>query len=130
MARSRPGQRAQNRIAIFAAQEAQTPIAAHDLEIAGAERGALAAVMKVDRTEFVHRGDPRYRRDQRRNLRIDRRMLSGAGRDIRPDVEIRAKLRVQPERDGLAETADHDPHARHHRNGGCQRRDHDRCPRE
>ena len=92
-------QRAQNRIAIFAAQEAQTPVTAHDLEIAGAERGALAAIMKVDRTEFVHRGDPRDRRDQWRE-RPDRapdarRRPAGhpAGRRDRREAACRARAR-------------------------------------
>ena len=52
------GKRAQDGVAIFAGQEAQAAIAADDVEIAGAERGAFAAEVEFQGVKQVDGRDP------------------------------------------------------------------------
>ena len=126
------GQRAQDGVAVLAGQEAQAAVAAHDFDIAGAQRGALAAIV-----EFRWRGrrPPRRRPGWRPGCAGT---CGGHAADIRPrreriagaHVEIGAQLHVEPQRHGLAEAAHHDADAGHHGDGGGQRRHHHRGARE
>ena len=52
-------QAAQDGVAVLAGEEAQAAVAADDVEIAGAEGGALAAVVEREGVEDVDRGDAR-----------------------------------------------------------------------
>ena len=117
---------AQNRVAIGGrAQKTQPAVPAHDVDIAGAERGALALIAEFQAVKDVdgfHSGDGR---DQLRHIARERGELAGAGTARGAHVEIGAQLLIEPHEHGLAKAADHDADAGHHGDGGGERADDD-----